>query len=107
MNKYTASQRFGKGVSLWIPITVFLAVLALVFTLLPSTSAQAQEAVMEDLTISETTESVVDPVQPAPVEGGDTLPEIPGEDPVVIDDVPAPEVIGEEDNSGLNLDSPM
>lgn len=76
--------------SLWIPVTVFLAVMALLFALLPTmSSAQADEVVTEDSTISEIADELGALNDPILIEETETSPEVVEEDTVIVDDEPA------------------
>lgn len=68
MNRNTSTHAFRKGVSPWIVITVFFAIVALIIALVPKTmsTARADEADVQitDVAISEIadgTEAVEDP----------------------------------------------
>ncbi|BAC17027.1 hypothetical protein [Corynebacterium efficiens YS-314] len=84
MNKYLSTRGFGKGVSPWISMTVLLAVLALIFTVLPSmTTARADETDADNLTISEIADNL----------------EI-STDPILIEEAEAPATSGDEGGTG-------
>ena len=83
MNKYISTHASGKGVSPWISITVIFAVLALIFTVLPSmTTARADEVdevISDNLTISEIADDLEISTDPILIEEAET-PAAPADD---------------------------
>ncbi len=89
MNSHILNRSSGKGVSPWVPLAVFVAVLALLIALLPisSTSARADETIeLDQVSLSEVVEDS------APADVGGTNSE--AQDDAVSADIPAVEVDG-------------